>query len=168
MKPMVGSSIITVRSVPSRDLSGSEREPSSSPELSTLITRWLYQGENLQLQEDQQAGQKTGEPAWPPPSLQSTTATPSPAHQCGPGTSPSTSSRIGAPEGTSCPPGVSNTGRSSHAGQPESMSSSTPSGHSQKKQVVAGRIRKFILKHLCCKLPCKRHHNKVSPSEPHG
>ncbi|XP_059984548.1 serine/threonine-protein kinase MARK2-like [Lagenorhynchus albirostris] len=175
MKQMVGSSIITVRPLPSRDLSGSEREPSSSSELSSLIIRWLNQGENLQLQEDQQAGQKTSEPAWPPPSLQSTTATPSlqsmtatpsSAHQCGPGTSLSTSSRIGALEGTSCPPGVSNTGRSSHAEQPESMSSSTPSGHSQKKQGVARRIWKFTLKRLCCKLPCEVCYNKVSPSEP--
>lgn len=165
MKPMVGSSIITVRPFSSGDLSGSELEASLSPELSTLKTRWLYQGENGQLQEDQQAGQKTSEPACPPPSLESRTATPSPADQCGPGTSPSTSSRIGAPEGTSCPPGVSNTGRSSHPGQTESMSSSTPSGHTQKKQGVAGRICNFISKHLCCKL---RRRHKGKPSEPHG
>ncbi|XP_059775205.1 serine/threonine-protein kinase MARK2-like [Balaenoptera ricei] len=167
-KPQVGASIVTVRPFCRGDLSGSELEPSQSPVVSPLKSRWLYQGENVQLQEDQQAEQKTGESACPPPSLEARTATPSPAPQCGTGTSPSTSSRIGAPEGTSCPPGVSNTGGSSHTGQPESVSSSTPSGHSQKKQGVARRIWNFVLKHLCCKLPSKRRHNKVSPCEPHA
>ncbi|KAM9092147.1 serine/threonine-protein kinase MARK2-like [Megaptera novaeangliae] len=167
-KPKVGVSIITLKPFSCGDLCGSEPEPSPSPVVSSLQTRSLYQRKNVQPQEDQQAGQKTGESACPPPSLESRTATPSPAPQCGTGTSTSSSSWIGAPEGTSCPLGVSNTGRSSHAGQPESVSSSTLSGHSQKKQGVAGRIWNFILKHLCCKLPSMRRHNKVSPCEPHG
>ncbi|XP_061054264.1 serine/threonine-protein kinase MARK2-like [Eubalaena glacialis] len=167
-KPKVGVSIITVMPFSSGDLSGSELEPSPSPVVSSVQTRWLYQRKNVQLQEDQQAGQKTGESACPPPSLEARTATPSPAPQCGTGTSTSSSSRIGAPEGTSCPLCVSNPGRSSHTGQPESVSSSTLSGYSQKKQGVAGRIWNFILKHLCCKLPSKRRRNKVSPCEPHG
>ena len=168
-KPKVEVSIITLKAFSCGDLCGSELEPSPSPVVSSLQTRWLYHRKNVQLQEDQQAGQKTGESACPPPSLEARTATPSPAPQCGTGTSPSSSSsRIGAPEGSSCPLGVSNTGRSSHAGQPESVSSSTVSGQSQKKQGVAGRIWNFILKHLCCKLPSMRRHNKVSPCEPHG
>ncbi|KAJ8776154.1 hypothetical protein J1605_015716 [Eschrichtius robustus] len=167
-KPKVEVSIITLKPFSCGDLCGSELEPSPSPVVSSLQTRWLYHRKNVQLQEDQQAGQKTGESACPPPSLEARTATPSPAPQCGTGTSTSSSSRIGAPEGSSCPLGVSNTGRSSHAGQPESVSSSTVSGQSQKKQGVAGRIWNFILKHLCCKLPSMRRHNKVSPCEPHG
>nr|XP_058935040.1 serine/threonine-protein kinase MARK2-like [Kogia breviceps] len=169
-KPMVGSSIIAAGPFSSGDLSGNELEPFPSPELSTLETRRLHQEENMQEQEDQQAGQKTSEPACPPPSLDSRTATPSPAHQCGPGAYPCTSSRTGAPAGTSCPLHVSNTGRSSHAAQPESMSSSIPFGHSQKKQGVAGTVWNFLKRHLggCCQLPSKRRRNKVSPSEPHG
>ena len=168
MKPNVGVSIITVKPLSFGDLSGSELEPPLSPVVSSLQTRWPYQRRNVQLQEDQQAGQETGESACPPSSLESRTATPSPAPQCGTGTSTSSSSRIGAPEGTSCSLCVSSTGRSSYTGQPESVSSSTLSGHSQKKQGVAGRIWNFILKHLCCKLPSMRRHNKVSPCEPHG
>ena len=164
-KPKVEVSIITLKAFSCGDLCGSELEPSPSPVVSSLQTRWLYHRKNVQLQEDQQAGQKTGESACPPPSLEARTATPSPAPQCGTGTSTSSSSSsIGAPEGSRCPLGVS-----SHAGQPESVSSSTVSGQSQKKQGVAGRIWNFILKHLCCcKLPSMRRHNKVSPCEPHG
>nr|XP_058935645.1 serine/threonine-protein kinase MARK2-like [Kogia breviceps] len=169
-KPMVGSCIIAAGPLSSGDLSGNELEPFPSPELSTLETRRLHQGENMQQKEDQQAAQKTSEPACPPPSLESRTATPSPAHQRGPGASPSTSSRTGAPEGTSFPLRVSKSGRSSHTAQSECMSSSIPSGHSQKKQGVAGRIWNFLARHLggCCKLRSKRRRNKVSPSEPYG
>ncbi|KAM9060649.1 serine/threonine-protein kinase MARK2-like [Megaptera novaeangliae] len=102
MKPNVGVSIITVKPLSFGDLSGSELEPPPSPVVSSLQTRWPYQRKNVQLQEDQQAGQKTGESPCPPPSLESRTATPSPAPQCGTWTSTSSSSRIGAPDGTSC------------------------------------------------------------------
>eukprot|EP00069_Balaena_mysticetus_P019966 bmy_12640T0 len=60
-KPKVGVSIITVRPFCCGDLSGSELEPSPSPVVSPLKSRWLSQGENVQLHEDQQAGQKTDE-----------------------------------------------------------------------------------------------------------
>ncbi|KAJ8790341.1 hypothetical protein J1605_021418 [Eschrichtius robustus] len=43
MKPKVGVSIITVKPFSSGDLSGSELEPSPSPVVSSLQTRWLYQ-----------------------------------------------------------------------------------------------------------------------------
>ncbi|XP_066886125.1 serine/threonine-protein kinase MARK2-like [Kogia breviceps] len=164
-KPTVVFSIRAAGPLSSGDFGGSELEPLPSPELSTRETGRLHQGENVPQREDQQAGQKTSEPACPPASLESRTATPSPARQCGPGASPSTSSRTGAPAGTSCPLRVCSPGRSPHAAQPESMSSSIPSGHSQKKQGVAGRIWTFFARHLCCscKLPSMRRHNKVKP-----
>ena len=91
---------------------------------------------------------------------------PSQSPQCGLGASPSigsTSSRTGAQEGTNCSQGVSNSGNSSHAGEPDRVSPAAPSGHSQKQQGVAGRFWNFILKHLCCRLPSKKCQNKVSP-----
>ncbi|XP_040091486.1 serine/threonine-protein kinase MARK2-like [Oryx dammah] len=65
-------------------------------------------------------------------------------------------------EGTHCLPAVPDAGSSTLVGQPDSMSPVTPSGLTQKKKGVAGRIWSCLSKYLCCGLPSKRA-NKVKP-----
>ena len=63
------------------------------------------------------------------------------------------------PGGTHRPPDVPDEGSSTLVGQPENMSTVAPSGLTQRKEEVSGRIWRYIFKHLCCGLPRKRGKN---------
>ena len=72
------------------------------------------------------------------------------------------------PEGTHCRPEVPDVGSSTLVGQPKNMSPVTPSGLTQKKKGVAGRIWRCIFKYLCYGLPSKRANTKVIKETANG
>ncbi|XP_058423904.1 serine/threonine-protein kinase MARK2-like [Diceros bicornis minor] len=118
-------------------------------------------------EEKQESGLKATEPASPLPSLESRTATPSPAPQRGPGALPSThctGNRSGAPGNTKCPHGGCGSGDCADAGQPDGATPASPSGPSQDQQGAAGRLLDFISGFCFC-LPSEKHgkRNRVRP-----
>ena len=62
-EPKVRACTITVRPAVSSDLSSHEPKPTPSPEISMLISAWLW--ETIQQQENQESREKTREPATP-------------------------------------------------------------------------------------------------------
>ncbi|XP_058423959.1 serine/threonine-protein kinase MARK2-like [Diceros bicornis minor] len=118
-------------------------------------------------EEKQESGLKAKEPASPLPSLESRTATPSPAPQHDPGAFPSThgpGNRGGAPGKTKYPHGGCGSGDSADAVQPDGATPASPSGPSQDRRGAAGRFLNLISQFCFC-LPRKNHdkRNRVKP-----
>ena len=76
-EPKVRARTIIVRPAVTSNLSSQEHKPTPSPEISMLISAWLW--ETIQQQENQESREKTREPATPPPCPETRTVTCSPA-----------------------------------------------------------------------------------------